>query len=113
MTTVIEQVDEQVDRPFHEIDEVAARIQSSAVGVEGSPDGAPDRAGHGMSTARDSLRRVAEDPRSALIAIFSAFAVVVVVALFWGLRLRPRPRAPEELLLERSRESFDRSPRCP
>lgn len=109
MTTVIEQIDEQAERPFQEIDEVPARIASSTGEILGSPDRARDPVGLGVTAARDSLRRLAEDPRSAFIAVFSAFAFIVVVALFWSLRLRPRPSTPEELLLERSRETFDRS----
>ncbi len=81
MTTMIEQADGQAGRARSEVEEFEAQGQPSTAGVW----------------------------MAVLIAIVSAVAVVVLVAVIWGLRPRSRPRTAEELLLERSRETFDRS----
>jgi hypothetical protein len=109
MTTMMEQVDERAERPLAENGDSVARVQTSTAGVSMVPDAARDRPDLGASTALDRLRRVAQEPRSALMAVISAMAVGVLVAVIWALRSRSRPHSSGEILLERSRETFDRS----
>jgi hypothetical protein len=97
MTT--KQMIEPAQRPLSEVDEVAKRMQSS------SGTAAPDE--FDTSAARQAVQRVTGDPRLVAALVIGLASVIVLAALAWG--RRPPPRSAEVVLLERSREAFDRS----
>jgi hypothetical protein len=97
MTT--EQMIEPAQRPLAEVDEVANRTQSS------SGTAAPDV--FDTSAARQAVQRVTGDRRLVAVLMIGLVSVIVLIALAWG--RRPPPRSTEVVLLERSREAFDRS----
>ena len=106
---------QQIERPLSEVDETAERLQGTM--TTRAEEAAQDRPSAGERPAWvprgawDILQRVAQDPGSQLRAMILAVglmsAVVIVVAAVWS-RRRP-PRTAEDVLLERSREAFDRA----
>jgi hypothetical protein len=103
---------QQIERPLREVDETAERLQgriSSDEPVEDRPS-TEKRPAWDTRRASEILQRVAQDPGSLLRALIAAGlmgAVVILTAAIWS-RRRP-PRTAEEVLLERSREAFDRA----
>jgi hypothetical protein len=106
---------QQIERPLDEVDETAERLQSTMTAGADEPTQdrpvAGERPAWVPSGAWDILQRVAQDPGSQLRAMTLAVglmsAVVIVIAAVWS-RRRP-PRTAEDVLLERSREAFDRA----
>jgi hypothetical protein len=97
MTTDIE----QTERPLREVDEVAQRLQAPSPGSDGFGVERVQRA------TQQAVQRATEDPRSVAFLAVGLIVVILVAALAWG--RRSRPRSAEEILLERSREAFDQS----
>jgi hypothetical protein len=95
----IEQMIEPAQRPLSQVDEVAERIHSSS-GNAGSDD-------FDTGAAQQAAQRVTEDPRLVAVLVVGLVSVILLAALAWG--RRPAPRSAEVVLLERSREAFDRS----
>jgi hypothetical protein len=94
-----------LDRPLSQVDETAQRIQGStgAGGYEAAEAPAWD-----MRRLRQLAQRASQDPWTLLLASIVAAAVAAFVAAAVVNR-RPAPRTAEDLLLERSREAFDRA----
>ena len=96
---------QQVDRPLSQVEEIAERLQAS------TPDewsrSTEELPTWDVRRLKETVRRVAQDPGAMLVASIVAAALVIVLAALWG-RRRP-PRTAEDVLLERSREAFDRA----
>jgi hypothetical protein len=96
------------DRPLSQVDEIAESIQSSADAGWDRPTG--ERQTWDMRHVKEVLQRAIQDTRTLLVASIVAAAVVLVAAVVWGRwGRRPPPKTAEDLLLERSREAFDRA----
>jgi hypothetical protein len=97
---------QQIERPLREVDEAAERLQGRTPSDEPTDNSAEKR-----PAASEILRRVARDPASLLRAVILAVGLMsAVVVLTAAIRSRRRPpRTAEEVLLERSREAFDRA----
>ena len=101
MTT--EQMIETTQRPLSQVDEVAKKIQSPS-----SPEEADDfDMGAAPRSAQQAVQRVTGDPRLLAMLVIGLVTLILLAALAWG--RRPPPRSAEVVLLERSREAFDRS----
>jgi hypothetical protein len=97
MTT--EQMIEPAQRPLAEVDEVATGMQASS-GIAAPHD-------FDTSAARQAVQRVMVGPRLVAVLVIGLVLVIALAALARG--RRPPPRSAEVVLLERSREAFDRS----
>lgn len=95
MTT--EQMIEPAERPLSQVDEVAERILSSSAASDDFE----------VAPAQQAAQRVTREPRLVAVLLIGLVSVILLAALAWG--RRPQPRSAEVVLLERSREAFDRS----
>jgi hypothetical protein len=104
---------QQIERPLSEVDETAE-------GLQGRTDQASDPSWQDRRTderpawdarpALDVIQRVAQDPASLSRATMLAVGALATIAILLAVRARRRPsRTAEDLLLERSREAFDRA----
>jgi hypothetical protein len=106
---------QQIDRPLSDVDETAERLQGlTGPGSDEATRDRPstqERPAWDTRPASDLLQRLTEDPasmlRAAVVGIGVLASIVILVAFFRA--SRPAPRPAEELLLERSREAFDRA----
>jgi hypothetical protein len=94
---------QQLERPLSEVEQTAERIQASMTEPWDRYEEPPTR---DMRAIRDRIRRVLRDPRA--IAILSLVAAALVAAALLWARRTP-PRSTEDLVLERSRETFERA----
>jgi hypothetical protein len=95
---------QQLDRPLSQVDETAESVRAS------TPDDwsrSTDERPTPTQWLKETIARVAQDPGPMLVASIVAVALVIVLAALWG-RRRP-PRTAQDVLLERSREAFDRA----
>jgi hypothetical protein len=104
---------QQIERPLREVDETAERLKDRPWSDEPTQDRPSTEKRPAWDTRRASeiLQRVAQDPTSLLRAVIFAvglMSAVVVLTAAISSRRRPPPTA-EEMLLERSREAFDRA----
>jgi hypothetical protein len=100
---------QQIERPLSEVDETTERIQGrTAAGWDEPTADRPreDRPSWDAQRALEIVQRVARDPASLLRAAILAVGLVILVTVVWSRRRPPRTR--EEVLLERSREAFER-----
>lgn len=99
---------QQIDRPLNEVDEAAERLQRRS--GTGWHEADEDHRSWTIRT-QEIVQRVARDRgslvRAAILAVGFATVMAIVIAAARG-RRRP-PRTAEDLLLERSREAFDRA----
>jgi hypothetical protein len=104
---------QQIERPLREVDETAERLKGRTLSDEPTEDRRSTEKRPAWDTRRASeiLQRVAQDPglllRAVILAVGLMSAVVILTAAISS-RRRP-PRTAEEMLLERSREAFDRA----
>jgi hypothetical protein len=104
---------QEIERPLRDVDETAERLQGRTWSDEPTEDRASTEKRPAWDTRRaaEILQRVAQDPasllRAGILAVGLVSAVVMLIAAISS-RRRP-PRTAEEVLLERSREAFDRA----
>jgi hypothetical protein len=108
MTTEAVHGDEPIgpaERPLAQVDAAVEQIHSSAAGVRSD-----DPVYAARQAAAQAVRRATEDSRWLTVLMGTGFVVVTVVILAAiAVRLRPKPRTAEDLLIERSREALDQS----
>jgi hypothetical protein len=93
------------ERPLAQVDAAVEQIHSSAAGVRSD-----DPVYAARQAAAQAVRRATEDTRWLTVLMGTGFVVVTVVILAAiAVRVRPKPRTAEDLLIERSREALDQS----
>jgi hypothetical protein len=95
---------QQLERPLSEIEDVAHRIDTSPAKPWDRYD---EQATSDMRRIGQRILGVLRDPRALTILSIIAASLVVLTALMWG--RRTPPRSTEDVLLERSRETFERA----